>query len=263
MIEVPSYRRHHVRPWRSYLRYQARWCYQHLLRRHSDEPSMQNKRHHCRHHQQHRCQHHYHDENKHLMTGLEGGRVYYLRGMRLLLEHGEPLINEPLVDVNIFFSAGVIQVHTKNVPHQRVHLQSNIRMKIDSLSIRLILRDGMTKRTLKIQCFGTNRPFPSCCEPHYESEAKRYVFLSKLVFIHMQIKLIFLWKAFALSLAFIMRFTATRKWPIRIDLFAAAALSLWNKLPSKLLLKCISDFSAWFVNAEDEYVPSISFDLQY
>ena len=40
--------------------------------------------------------------------------------------------------------------------------------------------------------------------------------LWKLVFIHMQTKLIFIWKAFALSLAFIMRLTATRKWPIHL-----------------------------------------------
>ena len=40
-------------------------------------------------------------------------------------------------------------------------------------------------------------------------------FLSwKLVLIHMQTKLIFIMKSFALSLAFTMKFTATRQWPI-------------------------------------------------
>ena len=43
--------------------------------------------------------------------------------------------------------------------------------------------------------------------------------LSKLVFIHMQTKLIFKCKAFALSQAFIMRFTATGKWPICMNPF--------------------------------------------
>ena len=52
-----------------------------------------------------------------------------------------------------------------------------------------------------------NGPFPSCFEAHFESEAK-------LVFIHMQRKVNFHKKCFALSLAFIIRFEATRKWPI-------------------------------------------------
>ena len=46
----------------------------------------------------------------------------------------------------------------------------------------------------------------------------------KLVFIHMQNKINFLIKSFALSLAFIVRFTATRKWPIA-SLAAAAIFS--------------------------------------
>ena len=62
---------------------------------------------------------------------------------------------------------------------------------------------------------GENRPFPSCFEPHHESEAKCKVFVVKISFhsyanitnCHM--------KSFALSLAFIVRFTATRKWPIK------------------------------------------------
>ena len=37
--------------------------------------------------------------------------------------------------------------------------------------------------------------------------------LGKLVFIHVQTKVTYM-KSFALSLAFIMRFTATQKWPI-------------------------------------------------
>ena len=40
------------------------------------------------------------------------------------------------------------------------------------------------------------------------------LFVLKLVFIHMQTKLIFVMKSFAFSLAVIMRFTETRKWPI-------------------------------------------------
>ena len=60
----------------------------------------------------------------------------------------------------------------------------------------------------------TNRPFPSCFKPHYESEAKCKVFVMKISFHSYANKCNFHMKSFALSLAFIVRFTATRKWPI-------------------------------------------------
>ena len=60
----------------------------------------------------------------------------------------------------------------------------------------------------------SNRPFPSCFEPHYESEAKCKVFVMKISFHSYANKTNFHMKSFALSLAFIVRFTATRKWPI-------------------------------------------------
>ena len=59
-----------------------------------------------------------------------------------------------------------------------------------------------------------NRPFPSCFEPHYESEAKCKVFVMKISFHSYANKANFHMKSFALSLAFIVRFTATRKCPI-------------------------------------------------
>ena len=58
-----------------------------------------------------------------------------------------------------------------------------------------------------------NRPFPSCCEPHYESEAKCKVFNMKISFHSCANKTNCHMKSFALSLALIMRLTATRKWP--------------------------------------------------
>ena len=64
-------------------------------------------------------------------------------------------------------------------------------------------------------CELTNRPFPSCCEPHYESEAKCKAFHTKVIFVCIWVKTNFHNKNFAFSLAFIMRFKATRKWPIR------------------------------------------------
>ena len=63
----------------------------------------------------------------------------------------------------------------------------------------------------------TNRRFPSCFEPHYESEAKCKVFIHKIIFHSYANKTNFHMKSFALSLAFIMRLTATRKWPIIVD----------------------------------------------
>ena len=53
-----------------------------------------------------------------------------------------------------------------------------------------------------------------CCEPHYESEAKSKLFIMKISFHSYAIKTYFHVKSFTLSLAFIVRFTATRKWPI-------------------------------------------------
>ena len=59
-----------------------------------------------------------------------------------------------------------------------------------------------------------NSAFPSCFEPHYESEAKYKVFIMKISFHSYANKTNFHIKSFAFSLAFIARFTATRKWPI-------------------------------------------------
>ena len=58
---------------------------------------------------------------------------------------------------------------------------------------------------------GTNRPFPSCFEPHCKSEAKCIVM--KISFQSYANKTNFHMKSFALS-PFTMRFTAIRKWPI-------------------------------------------------
>ena len=59
-----------------------------------------------------------------------------------------------------------------------------------------------------------DRPFPSCCEPHYESKAKCKTFHMKISFVCRLMKTYSHIKNFALSLAFIMRFKATRKWSI-------------------------------------------------
>ena len=65
-----------------------------------------------------------------------------------------------------------------------------------------------------VLCLEDNRPFPSCFEPHYESEVKFEVFVMKISFHSYGKKTNFHMKSFALSLAFIVGFTATRKWPI-------------------------------------------------
>ena len=61
---------------------------------------------------------------------------------------------------------------------------------------------------------GPNRPFPSCIEPRYEIEAKCKVLMMKISFHSYANKANFHMKRFALSLAFVMRYTATRKWLI-------------------------------------------------
>ena len=62
-----------------------------------------------------------------------------------------------------------------------------------------------------------NRPFTSCCEPHFESGAKCKVYIMKITFHSYINKTNFHNKSFAVSLALIMRFTATRKWPIVLE----------------------------------------------
>ena len=61
------------------------------------------------------------------------------------------------------------------------------------------LSDSFAREKIKSESQRENRPFPSCFEPHYESEANK-------TNLRME--------SFALTLAFIMRFKATRKWPI-------------------------------------------------
>ena len=61
-----------------------------------------------------------------------------------------------------------------------------------------------------------NWPFPSCSEPHSESEANCKVIITKISFHSYSNKTSFHMKSFALSLAFIMRFTATRKMAYQI-----------------------------------------------
>ena len=60
----------------------------------------------------------------------------------------------------------------------------------------------------------SNRPFPSCFEPHCKIEATCKVLIMKISFHSYANKTNFHMKRFAFSLAFIMRFTATWKCPI-------------------------------------------------
>ena len=60
-----------------------------------------------------------------------------------------------------------------------------------------------------------NRPFPSCFEPHYESDAECKGFVAKISFHSYANKTTFHMKSFALSLFFIVRLTAIWKWPIK------------------------------------------------
>ena len=77
----------------------------------------------------------------------------------------------------------------------------------------LPLKDNISrgKRGWKNGKFKFNRPFPSCFEPHCQSEAKCKVFIMKISFLLNADNAYFNMKRFVLSLAFVMRFTATRK----------------------------------------------------
>ena len=73
-----------------------------------------------------------------------------------------------------------------------------------------------------------NRLFPSCCETHYESEARCKALQS---FVCILIKSNIHMKSFAPSLAFITRFTATRKWPIesKLKCMVFRSIRAWHK----------------------------------
>ena len=53
----------------------------------------------------------------------------------------------------------------------------------------------------QVRAEASNRPFPSCFEPYYESEAKCKAINVKINYVR--------------PLAFIIRFNATLKWPIK------------------------------------------------
>ena len=89
-----------------------------------------------------------------------------------------------------------------------------------------------------------NRPFPSCFEPHYESEAKCKFFVLIISFHSYANKTNFNMKSLALSLAFIVRFTATRKWPISVaranNYFSFAHNYIWMQIVKRTkALKCV------------------------
>lgn len=68
------------------------------------------------------------------------------------------------------------------------------------------------------------RPFPSCCEPHYGSEAKCKAYHMKISFVCVWMKTNVHNKNFALRFAFAMRFEATQKWPTDV-----LRLQIWTQ----------------------------------
>ena len=74
--------------------------------------------------------------------------------------------------------------------------------------------------------YHSNRPFPSCFEAHYESEATCKVFAMKISFHSYANKSNFHMKSFALSLAFIVRFTSNSE----IAYLIATLLSIYQDL---------------------------------
>ena len=87
-------------------------------------------------------------------------------------------------------------------------------------------------------CF--NRPFPSCFEPHYVSEAKCKVFHVKISFVCIWMKTNFHNNNFAQSLVFIVRFYVTRKELFNTSLMRIAKRNsevgfviIWDKIAQK------------------------------
>ena len=82
--------------------------------------------------------------------------------------------------------------------------------------IDLVIHEEKTKEITNRKGGMEMWSFLSCLEPRYESEAKGEASHRKISFHSYANKTNFLMKSFALSLAFIMRFNATRKWPVII-----------------------------------------------
>ena len=77
-----------------------------------------------------------------------------------------------------------------------------------------------------------NKPFPSCFEPHYESDVKCKVFIMKISFHSYANKTNFHMKSFAVSLAFKMRFTALGNGLLMV--FREAAILQYNVVRDQL-----------------------------
>ena len=86
----------------------------------------------------------------------------------------------------------------------------------------------------------TNRPFPSCFEPHCESEAKCKDFVMSISFHSYANKTNFHMKSFAPSVAFIVRFTATRKWPIRFHCWIETLILYYDQ--AALLMRLFTTY---------------------
>ena len=120
-----------------------------------------------------------------------------------------------------------------------------------TLSVVFIQIDKLSQRPLG------NRVLPSCCEPHYKSEAKCKTFHMKTSFVCTNFRN----KNFAVSLAFIMRFKAIRKWHILLVFFgkehgtelsdlvqlSGPQSKFWRLQSTDPLRKATqNDFIAWF-----------------
>ena len=98
-----------------------------------------------------------------------------------------------------------------------------------------------------------NGPFPSCFETHYESEAKCKVNKTN-----------FQMESFALSLAHIVRFPATRKWIICIGDFDSVLVKAI--LQQSLIRDCRCNFMEIFhrflQNSKVKYIVILNFNFQ-
>ena len=86
-------------------------------------------------------------------------------------------------------------------------------------------------------CDKTNTSLTSCFKPRYENEPSCTIFIVKITFHSSTNKTNFHMKSFPLSLTFVMRFKATRKWPLSETFITTtrSGLRLGRYRTSKLL----------------------------
>ena len=86
------------------------------------------------------------------------------------------------------------------IQNNKISRQLACKKLYDCLYVEQLSHGKVAPRCWPLQSVKSNRPFPSCLKPLFQGEAKCEAIDTKMVFIQMQIKLIFTKRGFALSL---------------------------------------------------------------